>query len=545
MTGLTLAAVAPTAPIGAQRSLGACVRYTLLHDLRSPAHILAPGVLVAVSCMACRNGVLSRGRRRLRWTARAAVQLCAESPMRLSPMTPEVAEKALAALGAAEKLALCTENLALALHLRESFQRLASLAKIASTDLLADLAVYEAFFQATETSGAQAHQQPSEEAEVWGSGSSFLAQEAWLEPLLGQNNNSRHNNNNNNSKEPGNREAVMASAAKEGVRLFRISSDGGEEEAAEAALHFHQHGFAVLQDVLSGDKLAALQQLSAQLVRIAVCTEPSGNRGKRRYTLGRTTVVGAGLSLADSPAVCSMLQEVWKSEDFSVQCTGGDFSLPGAEAQDLHADVPGREIADQLYASSQPGISFLDLPTPVVKVYFAMVDLDEQTGPPRFVRGSHLRTAREDVPPRELGEPPSVRAFCTAGSAIVMDQRVWHGGTCNVSQLARPMLSVHYAGPRYSEDVLKDGGTIPFFGTPYWCYHRGAVPTERLESLSSRGQELCRHLTREAARATPGRCSSCACLVSCGRDALPSIGRPAGPWLCLACWAKQRDSFGQ
>ena len=63
-------------------------------------------------------------------------------------------------------------------------------------------------------------------------------------------------------------------------------------------------------------------------------------------------------------------------------------------------------------------------------------------------------------------DPPGcVPLICPAGTAIIMDMRVWHGGTANKSSAARPMLSVHYAGPDYSEDVLKDGGSIPFFGT--------------------------------------------------------------------------------
>lgn len=48
-----------------------------------------------------------------------------------------------------------------------------------------------------------------------------------------------------------------------------------------------------------------------------------------------------------SAEVCEVLRAFWQSSDFSVQCTGGDASLPGAQRQDLHADVPVKEVADQ------------------------------------------------------------------------------------------------------------------------------------------------------------------------------------------------------
>ena len=39
----------------------------------------------------------------------------------------------------------------------------------------------------------------------------------------------------------------------------------------------------------------------------------------------------------------------------------------------------------------------MELPTPVVKVYFAMVDMDRKVGPPRFVPGTHELTAKQDI----------------------------------------------------------------------------------------------------------------------------------------------------
>lgn len=147
----------------------------------------------------------------------------------------------------------------------------------------------------------------------------------------------------------------------------------------------------------------------------------------------------------------------------------------------------------------------------------------------------------KDVPPPALEPQGSVSLICPAGTAIIMDMRVWHGGTANKSNVARPMLSVHYAGPNYTEDVLRDGGSIPFFGTCYWTYHRGALDRRSLKHFSSRGQELCKNLVADG---------SAVCCVKClapnlhpGRSALRSIGAPGGPWLCLNCWASQKSTI--
>merc|ERR1712048_550237 len=90
----------------------------------------------------------------------------------------------------------------------------------------------------------------------------------------------------------------------------------------------------------------------------------------------------------------------------------------------------------------------------------------------------------------------SKRAFCPKGSAIIMDMRVWHRGTPNMSEIARPMLSVHYAGPWYSESVLKQGSM-------YWEYHVGAILPDHFRKLRPRLKSLCKRLL--------------ACCSQCGR----------------------------
>ncbi|OLQ00828.1 hypothetical protein AK812_SmicGene16473 [Symbiodinium microadriaticum] len=320
-----------------------------------------------------------------------------------------------------------------------------------------DLADYEAFFRATEASSKFSQRES--------------ARESWLRPLW--------------ERPPdGRKEALRAQAAEEGVRIFDLKQGDRPSEAASwleritlkfYPLFYHrEYGLSDVEIcwIMAGPKYFNMFSPKAELLRRAADAEPGGNRGERRYSLGRTTTVAGTLELSESPEVCSVLEAFWGSPSFFVQCTGGDASFPGAKQQDLHADVPVKEVADQLYSYHDP---------------------ENPVGPPRFAKGTHMLTPLMDAPPPSQ-EPPTVRAFCPAGSAIIMDMRVWHGGTANLSAMARPMLSVHYAGPDYSEDVLKDGGSIPSFGTCYWCYHRGAVSAADIEQLSPRGRLLCQHL---------------------------------------------------
>lgn len=386
--------------------------------------------------------------------------------------------------------------------------------------------------------------------------------EAWLGSLLGPKAGASSASDFEEARRQG-RERCLGLAAREGLRLFRGNSmvPGEAEAEAEvraAARHIQEHGFAVILDALEGDVLRKMQNLAVELMHVAVKTAPMGNRGDHRYSLGRTTMVGATLPLADRPSVARVLKEFWGSDDFTLQCTGGDFSLPEAEEQRMHADMPDRNASREMklynyHDPENPDRTFLHLhPAPYLKVYYTMVDFDDQTGPPRFVLGSHRRTADEDLPTTRAEEPPTVRAFCPRGSALIMDMRVWHGGTPNLSNRARPMLSAHFSAPWYDEDVHLN---CPPNRMVYSRHHRGALSSAQLEeaNLGSEAQHRCRHLLRFEEGNPPelggsgseggGAILPAQCVV-CGKS------KPLGALVggvgseeaqhCLACWTERR-----
>ena len=58
---------------------------------------------------------------------------------------------------------------------------------------------------------------------------------------------------------------------------------------------------------------------------------------------------------------------------------------------------------------------------------------------------------------------------------------------CIYSSYARPMLSVHYAGPWYNEAMLRRPSA-------YWMFHKGALTMQHSQSLRPRARHFCKHL---------------------------------------------------
>merc|ERR1719240_1208830 len=135
------------------------------------------------------------------------------------------------------------------------------------------------------------------------------------------------------------------------------------------------------------------------------------------------------LELIDLPTTTPVLREIFDTNDYVVGGCGGDVVLAGAiEYQPLHAD------------NIWGYLPLHDHPVPVVTINFIMQDLTSINGPVRQIRGTH----RSDNPiPNLLEEPMWMKASSVcpipAGSAIIRDNRAWHGGTPNLSNERRSL----------------------------------------------------------------------------------------------------------
>jgi hypothetical protein len=234
---------------------------------------------------------------------------------------------------------------------------------------------------------------------------------------------------------------------------------------------FIRDGFACVSDALTTDQLnygqeGAQRVVAEQTGRIALA---DGNRGFARYSFGSQIEHPEWRQLIDLPTILPSLERIWGSDEFQCSGVGGDYSLPGAKIQHLHADIRD-PLNDPL-----TDVTIFDLPAPFIVVNFLMTDFTPENGPTRFVRGT--QRSRHGIP--SLDEEPDwmkQSILCApAGTAIIRDVRCWHGGTENRSEGERIMISAGY--------------TASWFRLPRQA---GSLPLDIYKTLSDRGQSLCR-----------------------------------------------------
>jgi ectoine hydroxylase-related dioxygenase (phytanoyl-CoA dioxygenase family) len=232
---------------------------------------------------------------------------------------------------------------------------------------------------------------------------------------------------------------------------------------------FHRDGFVAVKNALSAQQFETIRTGAARVIaeQTAAIKLENANRGFARYSFGDQMRNPEWAVLVDLPPVLNIVERIWNSQDFICTGGGGDYSLPGAEIQALHADM-GEFLHDPTGA-----VSSKDLPTPFIVVNFLMVDFTRENGAIRFVPCTH----RSRTPIPSLNEEPEWMKnsiLCApAGAAIIRDVRCWHGGTANTSKQIRPMTSVGYTAPWFNLRQM------------------GKMPRAIYSTLSERGKKIC------------------------------------------------------
>lgn len=248
-------------------------------------------------------------------------------------------------------------------------------------------------------------------------------------------------------------------------------------EADRAAAILHRDGFVCLKDVFTPEQLRYAQAGAARVIQEQTDADPErkGNRGHHRYSFGHQTHNPEWTMLVDLPGVVAVLDKVFGNQDYICTGAGGDYSLPKAERQPLHADA-GEFMHDPLN-----WVSHKDLPPFFIVVNFTMVDFTVENGAIRFIPCTHR--SRSAIP--GLADEPewmqNNHLCAPAGTAIVRDVRCWHGGTPNISNQIRPMTSAGY---------------VPNWFRPEWAESK-VMPRELYEKLSPRGKKMCRYIIKD------------------------------------------------
>ncbi len=188
-------------------------------------------------------------------------------------------------------------------------------------------------------------------------------------------------------------------------------------------------GFAVVPDALSPEQLHAVRD------RIAELAAAEGDR--------------AGVEVHQETGAARLSDLVNKGEVFDVFCTHpvvlagvahvleGDLklsslnsraALPGQGHQGLHTDWGPVDLAEGYQVCNS--IWLLD-------------DFTPENGATRAVPGTHRsgRTPAESLADPEAPHPDEVLLLAPAGTAVVFNSHLWHGGTRNRTD--RPRRAVH------------------------------------------------------------------------------------------------------
>ena len=197
-------------------------------------------------------------------------------------------------------------------------------------------------------------------------------------------------------------------------------------------------GFVVIPDLLSTDQLQAIREEVSRLPTTAVdYSEHQRGCADVQWTDSPTAIQVIAL-----PATIQFLTKLFGDELICTSCTYA-VSQPGHPGIAIHTDA--QPYGSQIFglAASAPCL---------VRVLYYLDDLTPECSPFKVVPRSHLSLHTDGNPYRRyLSHEDEVMVTCRAGSAVIINQKVFHANYPNYSDRDRRMLAIAYrpawAGP--------------------------------------------------------------------------------------------------
>ena len=196
-------------------------------------------------------------------------------------------------------------------------------------------------------------------------------------------------------------------------------------------------GYLVLPGLLAPGHVAQLKSETRKLE-----TKPVDYSVHQQVRPGVEFTGGAITELAAHPPTLAFLRKLF-GDEIILMTYNYSRSEPGHPGISLHAD--GQPYGSQIfgYEGSCPWI---------VRVLYYLDDLTREVSPFRVVPHSHL-SMHSDANPykRYEAHPEEVMVPVKAGSAVLINHRVFHGNYPNTGDRARELLAIAYrpgwAGP--------------------------------------------------------------------------------------------------
>ncbi len=216
-----------------------------------------------------------------------------------------------------------------------------------------------------------------------------------------------------------------------------VDTDWSKLTLGQRIQHLEVEGYLVLPDLLDSQHL---ERLRAETLKFE--TVP---RDYSIHQRGRPSIQFWGGPITDliaHPPTISFLTALF-GDQIIMMSYGYDRSEPGHPGISLHSD--GQPWGSKIFGHQ------MSCPR-LVRVLYYLEDLTTEVSPFKVVPRSHLSFHNDGNPYLRYEEhPEQVMVPCRAGSAVLINQNVFHGNYPNIGHYAREMLAVAYrpawAGP--------------------------------------------------------------------------------------------------
>jgi ectoine hydroxylase-related dioxygenase (phytanoyl-CoA dioxygenase family) len=212
-----------------------------------------------------------------------------------------------------------------------------------------------------------------------------------------------------------------------GTALRELGVSPDHPSAAEKA-QLDADGFLPLPGILSAGQLETIRRRLAELTAAEgqhAGTEVHQEEGTDRLAdlVNKDPVFDVCFTC---PRVLAAIAYVLG--DFTLSSLNARAALPGHGQQRLHADW-GEAVSPGKYR--------------VCNSIWLIDDFTEQNGATRVVPGSHrsARLPREVMADPTGPHPSEVKVLGTAGTVVIFNSHLWHGGTRNIT--GRPRRALH------------------------------------------------------------------------------------------------------
>ena len=207
-------------------------------------------------------------------------------------------------------------------------------------------------------------------------------------------------------------------------RLKGLSSPE-EREAVSADIHtLGRDGYLILEGLLSADTVAEIgvEMDTLHATTTLGITDFEGFRTKRIYNVMKK--MRSADALCTHPRILAITEGYLHSQ-IQLSSATGITLLPGETSQGLHRD-------DSVYPLPRPR------PPLMVGALWAIDAYTPANGGTELLPGSHIAT-EEKAP-----AIPPINIVMSAGSVLLFDGGLWHGGGANTSDHQRRALSLSY-----------------------------------------------------------------------------------------------------